>query len=1148
MSKDNKGIYTSLEIPKGYHTHRNGRDLEKYEYNPDFITFDTTPETSSSEEGTMYWDGTTHLPAWNTRLPGVVWNGPLEDWTPIRNNTGISIPNGTCVVGSAAADSEVFDVVPAIATENSITGSYGIVTSTLPTYVDGVETGEGWATTRGMVHDYDTTAFSPFNKLYISDTVEGGLTNSPPLPPSYSIPVGFAMDSQVDGTIYVYASNPQPLVASTNASMASGDPTGWHNGDDIVCEYDSTTRTITLTGVLKYSWRGQVRELTSPWTSVAHPATLDTNYFLYSTDGINFIWTEYPWGFTDIMVALAYYHTADKLAIREVHGIMPWQVHEEFHKVIHTYRESGGTLADYVLSSTVVADRRPTVSSAHIKDEDCNTTLPAIATNDYTQFSLTGTGDVSFTTSATDIIPLNVAQPYYNEFISPNWVQTLMPNNTYSCVWVVAVPATADAESQGYRYLWVQGQHNGTFEEQVALAPSDLNLGNLTLVFTEFVFCTKLIVRYTASDWRIAGVYNLTGTSASNVGSPAGVFLSVVNSDTTLSGLGTATDPLVVVDDGHNHSQLTSPDGLIDPVVYTNNSGSTFVNGTLDCAVTITARNAINYYGTGTFYMRNRVNGAGLSIGATTSLGALYYPFTIDATSDITYIGTSAGTAVKISGNGQFVVTVSDEDFIVQDTTDSPSYFIWRDHSASALYLGTTNAVATFRSTVDCNSNPITNATSLDMSGALTISSTAPAVYLMESGATAHENWCLVCDAGVMQFQSRSDAKAYQSTPLSVTQAGTVAVTGGVNASGYSTFSSSLGLGTDMIRAQGGSQLAIGAGESYSVMTVANTGVGEILWLGGESGARVVSSPDNWVSGWAGRYEASLLDATGVSSFPGVVSTNGFYCTSTVDINGGNVFNKNNYYGGRSVAGGYLASSSSVNCYDTDPTSHVSLLANNVADASWLIYTNVLGNIKHKLTANGNGLCDGAWTGGGADYAEYFEWSDGNPSGEDWAGHTLCLDGDKIRLSLPNDSNKDIIGAVSVNAGIIGNAAALSWSGMKERDNFGRQVKKEVILYKFKKESVDEEGRITIEDVKYRGDSIPEGVVIPLDAEEEVTYEAATSTSYDPDLPYIPRSERSEWGLVGLIGRLFVKKGQVVGDRWLKLKEVNEDIDEWLVR
>ena len=61
------------------------------------------------------------------------------------------------------------------------------------------------------------------------------------------------------------------------------------------------------------------------------------------------------------------------------------------------------------------------------------------------------------------------------------------------------------------------------------------------------------------------------------------------------------------------------------------------------------------------------------------------------------------------TNNGALTIVSNDADFIVQDTTDSITNFIWRDHSANELKLGTPNAVPTLRATLNMNSNNITN-------------------------------------------------------------------------------------------------------------------------------------------------------------------------------------------------------------------------------------------------------------------------------------------------------------------------------------------------------------------------------------------------------------------------------------------------------
>lgn len=332
--------------------------------------------------------------------------------------------------------------------------------------------------------------------------------------------------------------------------MDSKDPTGWVDPSSVTVSYDSTARTITLTGTLDYYWRGVKHSLTSPWTSSVHTAT-NGGWYLSSSDGESFTWSMTPWTFDAVMVAFVNYGATYKFALRETHGMMPWQAHETLHNTIGTWKESGGTLSSYTLSSTTAANRRPDVAATHLHDEDNETTNAALTSKLYNKLYLAGsTPTITYTGETADIVPLLVNNPYYNSFTTPNWGQTLMANNSYMCVWLVAIPTTADTASQTYRYTWIQGQSNGNLASQTALTPSDLNLEAFTTEATEFVFLAKIIIRYTGGNWDLNSVTILTGNRMIQVGSPAGAYLSSVATDATLTGDGSLASPLSVVGGG----------------------------------------------------------------------------------------------------------------------------------------------------------------------------------------------------------------------------------------------------------------------------------------------------------------------------------------------------------------------------------------------------------------------------------------------------------------------------------------------------------------------------------------------------------------------------------------------------------------------
>ena len=88
---------------------------------------------------------------------------------------------------------------------------------------------------------------------------------------------------------------------------------------------------------------------------------------------------------------------------------------------------------------------------------------------------------------------------------------------------------------------------------------------------------------------------------------------------------------------------------------------------------------------------------------------------------------------------------------------------------------------------------------------------------------------------------------------------------------------------------------------------------------------------------------------------------------------------------------------------------------------------------------------------------------------------------------------------------MVGDAAWNKWSGKYLRDDYGSYVR-------------DENG------------------------------ERQLNPSYEAEQEYISREERPEWDCVGLMGKLRIRKGQITGSRWIKMRDVSDNVEEWLVR
>ena len=116
-----------------------------------------------------------------------------------------------------------------------------------------------------------------------------------------------------------------------------------------------------------------------------------------------------------------------------------------------------------------------------------------------------------------------------------------------------------------------------------------------------------------------------------------------------------------------------------------------------------------------------------------------------------------------------------------------------------------------------------------------------------------------------------------------------------------------------------------------------------------------------------------------------------------------------------------------------------------------------------------------AYNTSSADFAEYFEWADGNPEAADRMGLLVDQIGDKIAPA----QGTEFFGAISARASVVGNAYEDYWHGKYLTDVFGR------VQY-------DKKGRAII------------------------------SPEFDPSREYVPRSQRPEWAVTGLTGCIIV--------------------------
>jgi hypothetical protein len=135
-----------------------------------------------------------------------------------------------------------------------------------------------------------------------------------------------------------------------------------------------------------------------------------------------------------------------------------------------------------------------------------------------------------------------------------------------------------------------------------------------------------------------------------------------------------------------------------------------------------------------------------------------------------------------------------------------------------------------------------------------------------------------------------------------------------------------------------------------------------------------------------------------------------------------------------------------------------------------------------------------AFNSTGADYAEMFEWLDGNPDNEDRIGYFVSLNGDKIVKATEVDTY--ILGVISATPSVIGDSYEDDWSEKYMTDKWGRIQYEDKLIPAIHNDEYD---------IPERTDRIP-----------------ILNPNWNPEQEYIPREKRKEWACVGMMGKMRV--------------------------
>ncbi len=166
-----------------------------------------------------------------------------------------------------------------------------------------------------------------------------------------------------------------------------------------------------------------------------------------------------------------------------------------------------------------------------------------------------------------------------------------------------------------------------------------------------------------------------------------------------------------------------------------------------------------------------------------------------------------------------------------------------------------------------------------------------------------------------------------------------------------------------------------------------------------------------------------------------------------------------------------------------------------------------------RFFGNGHAVARGNFGDAMLDYAEIFEWFDGNPNGDDRYGMLVCFEEgtNMIRLCIDKSMNFDIPFGVTKPSGtssFVG-GTHMQWPGIIIKDEWGRDMK-------------DENGMEIL------------------------------NPEYNPDIEYIKRENRKEWACVGLVGVCPIRVDQIELDcfpkNWIRMNQINDNLINYLIK
>ena len=199
-----------------------------------------------------------------------------------------------------------------------------------------------------------------------------------------------------------------------------------------------------------------------------------------------------------------------------------------------------------------------------------------------------------------------------------------------------------------------------------------------------------------------------------------------------------------------------------------------------------------------------------------------------------------------------------------------------------------------------------------------------------------------------------------------------------------------------------------------------------------------------------------------------------------------------------------------------------------------------------KVNAQGDVFAAGGMYSNRSSYAELFEWADGNTRSENRFGFTVAVN-DQGKLIVADEGDLPI-GVVVPSAALVGNTMWNAWKDKYQKDELGNFKKRQYYVvewYENETSLVHSHFKETLN----KNFALPENALeLQTDAWGNDLQKPIVDQSFDSTQEYKGRETRPEWATVCVLGTVPVYKGQLWNNNWIKIKDLNDEVELVLIK